>query len=175
MGFLSTFPPPKITYKYDIDWNPVWWRLQNPVLDMSSRDIMFMVIHNIVANKERVHGFHMIASPNCSTCGVVEDNVHLFCECSSVREAWFWLGQRLLDLLQAEARITSNFEFLHLMFESSPFETEVVWLLGVHVNLVWEIKVCKKKNVNQNLIKTKYLNQHFSNKPILNHIVGLFA
>lgn len=67
MGFLLTFPPPKITYKYDIDWNPVWWRLQNPLLDMSSRDIMFMVIQNIVANKERVHGFHMIASPNCRT------------------------------------------------------------------------------------------------------------
>ena len=99
----------------------------------------------------------------------------MFCECSSVREDWFWLRQRLLGLLPEEARITSYFEFLHLMFESSPFETEVVWLLGVHVNLVWEIKVCKKKNVNQNLIKTKYLNQHFSNKPILNHIVGLFA
>ena len=46
------FSPPKITYKYDIDWNPVWWRLQNPLLDMSSRDIMFMVIQNIVANKD---------------------------------------------------------------------------------------------------------------------------
>ena len=63
MGFTSTFPPPKITFKYDIDWNPVWMRLQNPVLDMYSRDIMFMIIHNIVANKERVHRFRMTASP----------------------------------------------------------------------------------------------------------------
>jgi hypothetical protein len=53
MGFTSTFPPPKITFKFDIDWNPVWMRLQTPVLDMNSRDIMFMIIHNILANKDK--------------------------------------------------------------------------------------------------------------------------
>ena len=156
----------------------MWMRLQNPVLDMYSRDIMFLIIHNIVANKERVHRFRMTASPNCTNCNVVQDNVHMFCECSCVREAWFWLRQRLLSLLPAEARITSNFEFLHLMFDSSTYETEVVWLLGVYVKLVWEIIVCKKRNLSQNLIKPecqrKYQNQHFSNKPMLNHIVGLF-
>ena len=85
----------------------------------------------------------------------------------------------MLSLLTAESRITSNFELLHLMFDSTPFQTKVVWLLGVHVKLVWEMKTCKKKNVSQNLIKTecqrKYSNQYISNKPVLNHIVGLFA
>ena len=139
---------------------------------------MFMILHNIVANKERVHRFRMTASPNCTICEVVQDNVHMFCECTSVREAWFWLRQRLLSLMSDEARITSNFEFLHLMFISSAFETEVVWLLGVYVKLVWDVIVCKKKHLSQVLIKTecqrKYRNQHLSNKPILNHIVGLF-
>ena len=52
-------------------------RLQNPVLDMYSRDIMFMIIHNIVANKERVDRFQMTASPNCTICNLVHDNVYV--------------------------------------------------------------------------------------------------
>ena len=36
-GFSSTFPPPKVIYKYDVDWVQVWTRLQNPVLDMMGR------------------------------------------------------------------------------------------------------------------------------------------
>ena len=61
-GFSSTFPPPKVIYKYDVDW--VWTRLQNPVLDMMGREILFLIIHNIVANKDRVFKFKMTASPN---------------------------------------------------------------------------------------------------------------
>ena len=74
-GFTSTFPPPKVTYKYDVEWEQVWSRLMNPVLDIMGREILFMIIHNIVANKDRVFKFNMIASPNCSTCGVAQDNV----------------------------------------------------------------------------------------------------
>ena len=29
LGLTSTFPPPKIIYKYEINWGPVWLRLQN--------------------------------------------------------------------------------------------------------------------------------------------------
>ena len=179
LGLTSTFPPPKIIYKYEINWDPVWLRLQNPVLELLSRDILFMIIHNIVANKERVHRFNMINSPNCTDCGVIQDNVHLFCECVSVREAWFWLRQRMLDLLPATSGMTSNFEFLHLMFEASALENEVVWLLGVHVQLVWDLVMCKKKNLSQNSIKTecqsKYQDQLKSRRPVLNYMIGLFS
>ena len=172
LGLTSTFPPPKIIYKYGINWGPVWLRLQNPVLELLSRDILFMIIHNIVANKERVHRFNMINSPNCTDCGVIQDNVHLFCECVSVREAWFWLRQRMLDLLPATSGMTSNFEFLHLMFEASALENEVVWLLGVHVQLVWDLVMYKKKYLGQNSIKTecqsKYQDQLKSRRPFLN-------
>ena len=53
------------TDKYNIKPDTEWMRLQNPVLELLSRDIIYTVIHNIVANKERVHKFNMIAFPNC--------------------------------------------------------------------------------------------------------------
>ena len=134
LSFTSTFPPPKVVFKFDVDWEQVWTRLQNPVLDVMGKEILFIIVHNIVANKERVFRFNMIASPNCSICRVVQDNVHLFCECVTVREAWFWLRQRLLGFLPQEGGTTSNFEFINLMFTSSIFDSEVVWLLGVYVH-----------------------------------------
>ena len=150
MGYSSTFPPPKVVFKWDVVWEQVWTRLQNPVLDMMGREILFMIIHNIVANKDRVFKFNMTASPNCAVCGVLQDNVHLFCECVNAREAWFWVRQRLLGLLSQDGgHQTSNFEFLNLMFVSSLFDSAVVWLLGVYVQQVWTNIICKKKSLNQ--------------------------
>ena len=50
-GFTSTFPPPKIEFKIDIDWNQVWiWkRIQSPSLEPRAREVVFMFINNIVA------------------------------------------------------------------------------------------------------------------------------
>ena len=163
-----------IGYKFGLAYRTLSWI----VLDAKAREILFMIIHNIVANKERVYRCNMAASPNCPVCDILQDNAHLFSECVTVREAWFWVRQRLLDLLPVEAASTSNFELLNLMFVSSMFDREIIWLLGVYVGLVWNNFVCKSKFLNQNLVKVecsqRYLSHHSANKPLLAHIVGLF-
>ena len=169
--FTSTFPPPKVVFKFNVDWEIVWKRLQYHVLDPSSREIHFLIIHNIVSNKDRMHKFNMTASPNCISCGVIQDNVHVFCECISVREAWFWLRQRLLSLLPPAAVATSNFEFLNLMFMKTLLDREAVWLLGIYVKLVWSDVICKKKILNQKTLENECSLQYF--KQNLVHIVGL--
>ena len=177
LGFTSTFPPPKIVYKYDVDWSCVWSRQQNSVLDIMGKEILFLIVHNIIANKDRVFKFNMTASPNCTLCGVVQDNVHLFCECVNVREAWFWMRQRLLGFLTEEEHQTSNFEFINLMFPASLFDNEIVWLLGVYVHQVWKNIICKKKMLSQNQIQIEcaqqFLDHQSSSRPSLVHIMGL--
>ena len=177
-GFTTTFPPPKITFKYNIEWDHVWFRLHHPVLESQAKDTLFMIIHNIVPNKERIHRFNMIASPLCTACGVSADNVHLFCECVNVREAWFWLRQRLLGLLPQNGGRISNFEFLNLMYDSGPFDSEILWLIGVYILFVWNSVICKKKVICQNSVQSevqqKYLDHHEARKPPLGHISGLF-
>ena len=172
LGFTSSFPPPKVVFKFDVDWDTVWERLQYSVLDHASREIHFLILHNIIANKDRMYRFNMAASPNCLSCGVVQDNTHLFCECVLVREAWFWIRQRLLSLLPPEAVRTSNFEFLHFMFVKSLVDEEAVWLLGIYVKLVWNNVICKKNNVSQTMVKNECSLQ-YNNQPSLAHIIGL--
>ena len=169
LGFTSTFPPPKVVFKYNVDWPLVWIRQQNSVLDIMGKEILFLIVHNIIANKERVFRFNLTASPNCTLCGVLQDNVHLFCECVTVREAWFWVRQRLLGFMSGEQHQTSNFEFINLMFPTSLFENEIVWILGMYVHQVWINIICKKKLLSQSQIKM----EQSSSRPSLVHITGL--
>ena len=57
----------------------VWSKLQNP--SNMGREIVFLIVHNIVSKKDRVFKFNI--------CGVLQYNVHQFCECLNAREAWF--------------------------------------------------------------------------------------
>ena len=118
----------------------------------------------------------MVPSPTCVHCNVLHDNVHLFCECLLVREAWFWVRQRILGILPNSGR-TSNFEFLNLMFESGPLDGEVIWLIGVYVQLVWDYVICKKKQLKLRILQSEYelkfTTHKHSKMPDLGYIVGL--
>ena len=51
-GFTDTFPPPKVVYKHDVPWEKVWERINHPVLEVKQRQLMFMVVHNILPTRE---------------------------------------------------------------------------------------------------------------------------
>ena len=177
-SYTSSFPPPKVVYKFEVDWDRVWIRLQSPMLEYKQREVLFMIVHNIVPNRDRLHNkFHMVPNENCIHCEVLHDNAHIFCECQLVREAWFWFRQRLLGMFPASHGNTSNFEFLHLMFDSYLMENEVIWMLGIWVELVWNSVICKKKSLSLERAKTEFsiklANHKYTNLPAVAHIIGL--
>ena len=177
-SFTSTFPPPKVEYKYNVDWSCVWKRVHSPVLEPQAREIMFMIVNNIVANRDRLfHKFNMVPSPSCVQCRSIHDNVHLFCECILVRESWFWIRQRILGLFQGANGNTSNFEMINFMFETCTMDDEVVWILGNYVQLVWKTVICKKKVLRletvQSEISLRYARHQNSDMPNLAYIVEL--
>ena len=149
------------------------------MLDPSAREQPFMIINNIVANRERLFmKMNMVNSPNCLRCNVREDNTHLFMECVMVQEAWGWLRARLLSLLPDGCARTSNFEFMNLMFKKGALDNEVVWLLGGFLDFVWTEKLMKGRIIKLEILigalKMKYRSYLFSKKqPSLNHIVGI--
>ena len=78
-GYTSSFPPPKVEFKYEVEWTLVWDRLDSPVLDPLAREYIFMIVHNIVPTRERLYmKMHMVNSPNCVLCNVREDTTHMF-------------------------------------------------------------------------------------------------
>ena len=161
-----------------IDWQLVWERLENPVLDPLAREYIFMIVNNIVPTRERLYmKMHMVDSPNCVVCNVREDITHMFTECIMVREAWGWARQRLLSLLPDDCAVTSNFELLNLMFMKHVMDNEVVWLLGVVMEFIWDEKLTRRRIVKlENLIgftRMKFKSNQYSRKPSLSHIMNI--
>ena len=176
--FTSTFPPPKIVFKFEVDWSTVWERLDSPCLEPLARETLFCIIHNIVPNRERLYmKMNLVATPNCLICGVREDNTHIFTECIMVREAWGWVRLRLLSLLPDDCGRTSNFEFICLMFTKHCMDKEVVWLIGTYLRLVWSEKVMRKRRIGVERvighIKLCYKANQISKKPFLNYMMNI--
>ena len=146
--FTSSFPPPKVMFKFDVDWQLVWSRLASPVLDPLAREFLFMIVNNSVPNRERLNlKMNLVNSPNCSVCNIREDNTHLCTECVMVRESWGWARLRLLSLLPDDCAHTSNFEMLNLMFAEHVRDLEVVWLIGTVVEFNWTEKILRKRKL----------------------------
>ena len=120
---------------------------------------------------------HMVDSPNCVLCNVREDITHMFTECIMVRDAWGWSRQRILSLLPDDCAATSNYEFLNLMFMKHVMDNEVVWLLGVGLEFIWEEKLTRRRTVKlEHLVgftRMKFKSNQFSRKPSLGHILSI--
>jgi hypothetical protein len=63
-GFTTSFLPQKIVYEYDIDWGVVWKKMQSPILEPKAREVIFMLVNNIVANRDA-----RIVYPSDKGCG----------------------------------------------------------------------------------------------------------
>jgi hypothetical protein len=174
-GFTSSFPPPKVIFKYNVDWQLVWDRLEYLVLEPFGREVVFNIVHNIVPNRERLYTkMHLVNTPNCMVCGVREDNTHIFTECVMVRESWGWVRMRLLGLLSEASAGCSNFELINLMFEKHHMDLESVWLVVTFVEYVWLEKFVRNMFVKLEQaighIKLRYKANQASRKPLLGHI-----
>ena len=94
-----------------------------------------------------------------------------------VREGWGWVRQRLLDLLPDDCGVTSNFEFISLMFTKHTMDSEAVWLIGIYLDLIWSEKLKRRKFVKQSHlighVKLQYKSNNFSKKPVLGFIANI--
>ena len=145
--FTSTFPPPKVINKYeDLPWNDIWKRLNFTVLGSTLRDLMFMLIHNILPTRDRLARLGRCADSICREGDGTENVEHLFSGCSRTQVAWAWARRKVQHLMPQSDIYPSDFELLHLAFSSNTLEKEIVWLLSHYCWYVWELK---KKNNNR--------------------------
>ena len=109
--FTSSFPPPKVIYKYaNLPWTDIWKRLNHPVLTSKTRDIMFLVIHNILPTRERLHRLNMCENSICKKGDGVEDVEHLFTGCVRSQVALAWTRRKIMHLMSDWVRqFPSNF------------------------------------------------------------------
>ena len=137
----KNFSPTKLELDSGESLSHVWQRLASPALNCSTREVLFLFIHNKLPVRERLFRVHVISDPYCDTCfddfgALLADREHTFCLCSQVSEIWEEL-RVIIDPLLSEK--SSNLELLSLKFVSILYETEVTWLLGAYISEVWKL------------------------------------
>ena len=138
--FTSTFPPPKVIYRYsDLPWEDIWRRLNRPVIDSPVKDILFMVIHNVLPTRDRLYKLRKCNSSQCTAGDGEEDVEHLFTSCIRTQVAWAWARRKIMNLMTFNDGFPSNFELLHLAYETM-MEDEVLWIIAQYCYYVWGIK-----------------------------------
>ena len=71
--YTTTFPTPKIMYKYDLPWDLVFARLWSTVLEPPIQSLLFLLVHNILPIRSRLHRLNMVNTDKCKDDGAVED------------------------------------------------------------------------------------------------------
>ena len=90
--FTSTFPPPKVIFKYEnMPWDDVWDRLNRPILNSHERDFMFIVIHNILPTREWLFRLNQCRDDQCTKGDGLEDVEHIFAGCVRYVYRLHWL------------------------------------------------------------------------------------
>ena len=173
--FTSTLPPPKCVYKVDnMPWEVVWERLENPVMVPLAKELMFMISHNIIPNRQRLFRMNKVRDPRCLVDMEEEDNLHMFTGCRRVRVAWAWVRGRVGDMLLDGCQVTSDFEMLNFAFPSCPFDTEIVWLISTFCDYVYNevLKRHQEADVEElkAILKTRYLENNHGNRPVIDRL-----
>ena len=157
---LSSLPIPKIELEAGVSLALVWKRLRYSSLSAYVKETLFLLNHNKLPVKERLHRIRLTNDPFCDRCdnSIICDLEHFFCVCNSVSETWTAVKLILTDLLNMDV---SNSVLILLRFPKSSRDNEITWLVGNYVNKVWEIiygdgKTHVSKDVMFGFLKYKY-------------------
>ena len=91
VSLTNTMPPPKVAIKHpNINYSLVWKRIVNGVFSKTSRNILYLIVHERCFTRER--GFRILPnryeSPNCQNCDCLETIIHKHVSCPWVGDAW---------------------------------------------------------------------------------------
>ena len=175
LTFTETLPPPKVVYKHALPWEDIWRRIHHPMLTVNQRELMFLLVHNILPTKERLLKMNQVETDQCEEGDGVETLEHLFCGCRRTQVAWAWM-RRKVSAFYPQCGRSSNFELLNLVTFSSDkqVEKDIIWLISTFVEYVWKQKLDKRHyfidlDVFKPYLQLKFLeNQKSQNKVSIN-------
>ena len=86
----SSFPPTKVVRESTLDYQKVWQRLHDHVVEPRARDTLFLLLHNKLPVPERLFRIRLRNDPYCLSCDGAEvaDLEHFFCSCHKVGRIW---------------------------------------------------------------------------------------
>ena len=89
--------------------------MNHPVLDVEMKELMFLLINNVLPTKERLLRMGMRQDALCEEGDGVEDREHLFCTCRRVQVAWTLMRRKMINIHPVNGA-SSDLELINLVF-----------------------------------------------------------
>merc|ERR1712030_215831 len=96
-----------------------------------------MIIHNIIPNRERLFRMNKVPNSLCPVDFINQDNVHFFCQCQDVLEAWTWIKNTASFHINNPFWQIQDKELLFFTFPTSAYEKEILWLVSSYCDFRW--------------------------------------
>ena len=140
----NDFPVVKVERDLGISLQRVWNLLCSPVLSASTREVSFLLVHNKLHVKERLHRTGLSTNPHCEICpgNIVCDAQHVFCSCARVSESWKWVKSKCVEIIGDEIE---NADLIKFFLPVHANEVGLVWLLASYYEYVWTEIYLKNK------------------------------
>ena len=141
---VSTFPRTKVEEDMNKSLSEVWRRIWLPNLTSTTREILYLTIHNKLPSRERLFRIGLTNDPYCVSCfdnnkgAVTCDMEHLFCTREKVEAVWADVKDILMSIIPLGTSF-SNMQLLTLDIPKFDGELSYVWVLGNYMELVWKL------------------------------------
>ena len=165
-----------------VELNASVWKILNSLcLDHQTHEVMYLLLHNKLATRERLFRVYMANDPYCITCmeaGIPEvcEREHLFCSCLALANVWSEV-RRMLNNIQQSIISTSNLELITLTFPKGGFSKEIAWIVATYVTEIWRIHCRSSSFPNRDqmfgFLRFKFKLDQIGARVKLNEIPGL--
>ena len=129
ISFTETMPPPAIELTHvDREWDLVWRRLHSGVLTSTSRDTLYLIIHDRLYTRERGHRLMpgRVDDNLCQRCYLGSETIsHKFQFCQHSFECWETIRE-LIDTAQPLCTSESDHSLLNLYFSAFHNDNTIV-------------------------------------------------
>jgi hypothetical protein len=118
------------------DWARVWTNLHTAWASDAMKANWYMVMHDIIPTKERLHAILLTDSAQCRICGENDAGVHRIAECGEGTAIWKWTCIRIEAILRTDQTQIPQEWILRPDFHIRPPRRHgaVLWILA---HMVW--------------------------------------
>lgn len=153
------------------DWRIIWRNISTRNLPTNVRSTWYKAVNRKIATKSRLHAIHLVDSPMCEDCGLIDTEEHRFV-CTNVKEIWQLVRHMLAKITRTTANYITPSDFLNPSIVPYPStkRNAVNWIKGhtVHYLLTEEHKTeadfqLYLKLQHHLLMKTKKYKANYAN------------
>ena len=129
---------PKIESLYPLfNWSQIWKYVNNKYIDKKSREIVYRYIHEILNTNDRLHMMKILNENKCLFCGSIENNMHMFYFCPSLKNILIWLKTILKKFCKIETESLLWILKLNFKTPSKKDENTALVILSDFISGVW--------------------------------------